>query len=205
MEETALETLEKIGVSTHREVEKSEEHHTVNALRRMPVSRRWIKLKEQDNAFFLGYDASSNSLSEYALISGVLMPVTLRHHYYTLKLTQKDILDILNPFKRSLKTYDKELDKNFVIETNELKLTTRILNDTVLRKKLISLFRKVPGLMLEINKHELEKIMDLKGKVLLRIIKKEWIFDPEIIDELFSVTRLVYKRMLELQLVAPAE
>ncbi|MBI9035878.1 MAG: hypothetical protein JEZ03_15560 [Bacteroidales bacterium] len=196
MEQTAIEILEKIARRTNRELVNSEQFLNKALLSRIPQSKRWVTIKDYSGSYFVGCDSSSASFNEYARISGVVIPVNLRHQNFTLKLSEKDIVDKLNIFKKHTKTKDKEVDRNFVIDTNDVNATKQLLQNTNLRIKLIKAFQRIPGLKLEINTLKLDHIPHLQGETFVSLYKKQWILEDKIIEELFELNNMVYERML---------
>jgi len=197
MEETAFELLEKIAQATNREVVKHEKLSPIKAFQKIPHSTRWIAIKDQEKGTFFSYDATSNAVHAHNYISGNIIPVRLKKDF-SLYIAPKDILDKLNIFKKYAKTEVQELDRNYVIESNDMYMVARLLQDGMLQHKLEEACKTLSALRIELNRYDLNHIPLFEGETLLSVHRHDWTFDPEHIEQMFDLGKLFYDRLQEL-------
>ena len=204
-EETAFETLERFAENTKRKIEKFEHMYSQSSLQKIPQTKRWVTIEDNRKAFFFGYSSSSMSTSEFSLISGIAIPIEMHRKDFSLKMSQKNILDSFNFFKKNSKLDDRELDKEIVLKSTDMARCTSLLLDQKVKQQLLTTVKQTLGLNLEINSCQLLGIPSLKNENIICLYKKEWIFDPQLIETLFELAHTIHDKLMEKRIVTTNE
>lgn len=199
MDISALDTLENFAKKTNRSFEKFEDVIPATAMNRLSRSKRWVIINDKEGALYFGYDNSGGGFTHYDFFAGIAFPVNMLMKDFKLKLDAKDVLDRINIFKKFPKTYDKELDKLFVFESNDLKTAVSIFDDRKIRQLIKDLF-KDQAFSIDINRINFTGIPPLKEKDFVCIHKREWLFDEDIIENLFQLTYKLTDRLKEIKI-----